>query len=272
MRKLNSIGSVYHSDVIGDGLVINYVNEENETFINLENAFRHYSDRQKSTSERTLIFAEWVESFARPPQSTMITKAGLFPLIRHIGYLAEYPETAVKAFEEAKDLPDSYDGPLVRSFVGDLVLLIGHESFHDVAFVTQIALDEVGIMAEIAWETAFSNIDSDRFTIGFDQLTDEGLAAAFFVDEPWLTPTLLANTELFQELMESNDINSLLIAVPARSEIIFIDESLPGAMSHIMKMASQLLTKDHPQSEFIYCLSRGGSELTLAERVLVLPS
>jgi hypothetical protein len=153
----------------------------------------------------------------------------------------------------------------VRPLIGDLIVVLGQETETTVTMVSKSDLNESGISVEAAWDAAFGNLSNDRFSYAMEQIGESGLCVFQFENEMWLTPTLLLYSGIFHDFMSRNDIASAYIALPNRAGVLFIDDSLAGALELISDVSSHMLKSDHPQSEYIFWLRQGQDELELIE-------
>ncbi len=241
---------------------ITYAGDINPSKISLENAYRAYADKG-SDEERQNQLDGFVRFFSTNPAAETFDVRRLFPLVRQINYLDPHAEVVWNALTTGSPLPEDYDGPLARPFIGDLVILLGQETDTSVNFVSYSTLKESGVSDETAWDAAFGNFTDDRFSYTFEQVNDEGLCICHIENEMWLTPSLLLFTDTLNTFVDNNDVSSLLVSLPSRMGILFIDEGIAGAMDIISDVSAQMLKSDHPQSEYIFRLRRGADAYEL---------
>lgn len=237
--------------------------EDDYEVSNLENAYRDYASSGLTLEERDGVFSRWVELFAKPIQSGELSAENLYPIVRSIGYLMEYAEVVEEAFNKDLQLGDTYDGPCVKPFIADMVLLLAFEGEEGVDIIRSNELIQLGLSEDEAWDRAFENALSSRFDPVFEQINEAGLAAASCPNEQWMTPTLLIYSDLWQNLMINNELDALLIAVPCRSGVFFADANLHHAEDMMHSVIADMLKEHHPQSSQLLRVYRGSPELEI---------
>lgn len=268
-------GEILKSEQIADArfdrdifsIQIAYVDDDTETTLMLENAYRHYAAEGLSEKERALVLSEWIAFFSTRPGEFKVIKSRLFPIVRHIGYLGEFHDAVESAFASGQPLPKGYAGPIVRPFAGDLVIYLGHESPLDINYVNQDSLIEMDISADEAWDVSFENLVSDSREPVMESRNDAGLVAVGFPNDQWLTPSLLLYLDMFEGFMASNNLESLLLAVPNRQEVLFTDEALPHAMEMLGFAIEEGRKADHPQSNCVFRIRKGSAEIEYVDAV-----
>jgi len=228
--------------------------------IGLENAFRHFKSKgsKQSDLEETVMFLVRSLDEAVPGP---VSPERLFPLVRHIGYLGNCAGTVYEAFNNGRELPSSYKGPLVRPFQGDLVFGLGHETAAAVAMIGASELEQIGMTVDDAWDRAAANLQQPRFKPVIETVNDHGLMAAHLQDEAWLTPTLLSNEQLYLDHMAGEGIDEILLSLPAWNEVFFVDAGNLHALDMMAHTIRQGLKQDHPQSGCVFRLKLGGEGL-----------
>lgn len=243
------------------GFIASYQGDDREIQIHLNNHYRAYSNEQTDQGRKDVIEGCF-QNFSVNSFYSKIDKSCVFPLVRPIGFFGENAESVWAAINGGEPLPDDYDGPFVRPLIADLVLVLANENELSWQTVSKSDLDEIGVSVDMAWEAAFQNILSDRFSTSFRQIDQTPLCVFQIENESWLTPTLLLFPSIFHKFMSANNIASAYISLPDREGVLFVDDGIKGAFSLISAFTKQLHKSEVcPQSDQIFRVRLGQDDL-----------
>lgn len=141
----------------------------------------------------------------------------VFPVIRHSDHGRSAPA-----------------GELIsRPFVGDLAVFYVFDSPNTVQFLTQGQLDNAGISIDELYAAAQTNVA--RVARNVEIIED---TVGILKLDGYYENSLLVYDELWQQL--AGKYENLIVIVPSRDLVVFVDGNLPQAMDYMRKTASEL--------------------------------
>jgi hypothetical protein len=290
LQKLSEnkrVVNLRHSDPVGSYLDFEYAGKDYSAI--LQDAYAEYRLSARSDEERDTFVKNWAADLTgglnsrtvvggrrtapqpekdMPDDSPALTIHDLLPSVTNIDYLNNHREVVSKCFSSGESLPPDYDGPIVRPLFEDLVMML----CTDHKRLLQGEIEPLGITEDEAWAAAFENINSNRFSIVSGAWREGPLVSLELDEEVWLTTTLIMDEDLFQGIMEADDIDSVLIALPRKFRIVYVDETRPDVLGVIREQLAIDPSKQRkPGSQCIFRMKRGVPGIEVVETVALLP-
>jgi hypothetical protein len=278
-----------HSDPVGTSVDFEYAGENCSAV--LHSAYIECRLSTQSDEERDAFVTRWAADLidgwhsqtivggrSSAPQlkkdmqvkDPVIAVQDLLPIVDNIDGLPDrFREIVLKSVESGESPPPDPESFVMRPLFEDLVLILRTDArrvrWEDIVYL--------GMTEDELWAAAFENLNSDRFSIVTNDTWRGGPLISLDVeDEPWLSPTLITDEDLFQGIMEADNIASVLVATP-RGDLVYVDEARPDALALLREqMTRNAVNQRTPDSAWIFRMVRGKPGVEAFEYVEFEPS